>query len=104
MLSWLAMQVVSYAMSHARRGDIRPTLMLDSPDVVLRFPGHNSWSGEFHGRDEHRRWLERFARVGIQIFPDEVAVSGWPWRTSIANEYRDPRSRPPACARWRACL
>jgi ketosteroid isomerase-like protein len=89
MISWLAKKLVSYVMSKTRRGDIRPTLMLDAPDVVLRFPGDNSWSGVFRGKDEHRRWLERFARVGLQIFPDEVAISGWPWKMHIVIRGHD---------------
>jgi ketosteroid isomerase-like protein len=94
MLSWLTMRVVSYVMSHTRRGDVRPTLMLDADDVVLRFPGDNSWAGEFHGKEEHRRWLERFARVGLQIFPDQVAVSGWPWKMSIVIRGHDHLHAP----------
>ena len=35
----------------------RPTLLMDAHDVRFVFPGANSWSGEFHGKDEHRRWL-----------------------------------------------
>ena len=28
-------------------------------------------------------WLERFVRTGLQIFPDEVVVKGFPWRMTI---------------------
>ncbi len=83
MLSWLAKQLVSYTMAHTRAGDIAPTLRLDAPDVVLRFPGQSSWSGEFRGREQIRPWLQRFVAVGLQIYPDEVAVTGWPWRSTI---------------------
>ena len=83
MLSWLAKRLISYVMAHTRAGDITPTLRLDHPDVVLRFPGQSSWAGEFRGQAEVRRWLERFVAVGLQVYPEEVAVTGWPWRSTI---------------------
>jgi ketosteroid isomerase-like protein len=83
MLSWLAKQVISFTMKRTRAGDVRSTLMLDHPDVRFRFPGDSSWAGEFNGKAELRPWLERFARVGIQIFPDEVVAKGFPWNTTV---------------------
>jgi ketosteroid isomerase-like protein len=83
MLSWLAKQIISRVMARARGGDIGPTLALDSGDVHFVFPGDNSWSGDYRGKDEHRRWLERLVRVGIKTDPDEVVASGWPWSTTV---------------------
>jgi ketosteroid isomerase-like protein len=83
MLSWLAKQLISWVMARTRAGDIRPTLMLDADDVRFVFPGDNSWSGVFHGKPQHRRWLERLVRVGVKTEPDEVAVTGFPWSTTI---------------------
>ncbi len=83
MLSWMTKQLLSYVMAHTRAGDIRPTLMLDDPDVQFVFPGRNSWSGQFNGKHEHRRWLERLVRVGVKTAPDEVAVSGFPWNMTV---------------------
>ena len=83
MLSWLARQVLSRVMARTRAGDIRPTLALDAPDVRFVFPGSNSWSGTFVGKQEHRRWLERLVRVGVKTEPDEVCASGPPWRTTV---------------------
>ena len=59
MLSWLVKRLISWVMSRTRAGDIRPTLALDAPDLTFVFPGSNSWSGTFHTREAHRRWLER---------------------------------------------
>jgi ketosteroid isomerase-like protein len=84
MLSWVTNQLISRVMAATRRGDIRPTLLLDADDVHFVFPGENSWSGEYHGKSEHRRWLERLVRVGVKTEPDEVAVSGFPWRMTVA--------------------
>jgi ketosteroid isomerase-like protein len=89
MQSWLAKKLISFVMGRTRAGDVRPTLILDAPDVKLTFPGQNSWSGEFRGKDEVARWLRRFAAVGIQIFPDEVVATGMPWRTTVCVRGRD---------------
>ena len=94
MLSWLAKRLISYVMAHTRAGDITPTLRLDHRDVVLRFPGQSSWAGEFRGQAEVRRWLERFVAVGLQVYPEEVAVTGWPWRSTICIRGTDDLHAP----------
>src|ERR1700726_3007017 len=83
MLSWFAKQLISRVMAATRRGDLRPTLALDRPDVVFIFPGSNSWSGTFLGKDAHRRWLERLVRVGVMTEPDEVVAAGLPWNQTV---------------------
>src|SRR5438270_1977984 len=83
MLSIPAKKLISWVMGRTRAGDIRPTLLLDSKDVRFIFPGQNSWSGVFRGRDEHRRWLERLVRVGVKTEPDEVSASGFPWNMTV---------------------
>jgi ketosteroid isomerase-like protein len=94
MFSWLNMQFVSWLMARTRMGDIRPTVMLDAKDIRFVFPGDNSFSGDFRGAAEHRRWLERLVRVGVMTEPDEVAVSGWPWRTTLCVRGRSWRDSP----------
>ena len=89
MVSWLAHKLVSHNMQRLNAGDPAPTLRLDADDVRFRFPGDSSWSGEFHGKHELRLWLERFARVGLQIFADEVVVKGWPWRQTVCIRGHD---------------
>jgi ketosteroid isomerase-like protein len=89
MLSWLARRVLSYSLARNNAGDIRATLLMEAPDVVFRFPGQNSWAGEFHGKDQVRRWLERFIDVGLQTELDEVVATGWPWRARVCLRARD---------------
>ena len=89
MQSWLAKELITYLMRRTRAGDVRPTLMLDAPDVALTFPGQNSWSGVFRGKDEVGRWLRRLVAVGIQTFPDEVIATGFPWRTTVCIRGHD---------------
>jgi ketosteroid isomerase-like protein len=94
MLSMLAKRLISWLMGKTRAGDIRPTLRLDAKDVRFTFPGDNSFSGVFDGRDAHQRWLERMIRVGVMIEPDEVAVSGFPWNQTICIRGRSWRDTP----------
>jgi ketosteroid isomerase-like protein len=94
MLSWLAERLITYNMRRISAGDPRPTLRMDAGDVTFRFPGDSSWSGEFHGKREVAQWLERFARVGIQIAPDEVVLKGFPWRQTVCVRGRDHLRTP----------
>jgi hypothetical protein len=83
MQSWLAKKIVTRNMARVRAGDYRPQLRLAAKDVRFRFPGSSSWATELEGKDELERWLQRFVRVGLQIFPDEVVAKGPPWRTRL---------------------
>jgi ketosteroid isomerase-like protein len=83
MFSWLAKRLISYNMARSRTGDIEPTLRMEAADVTLRFPGDNSWGGEFRGKAQVRQWLQRLVAVGLQVFPDEVVMAGWPWRSTV---------------------
>jgi ketosteroid isomerase-like protein len=94
MQSWLADKLIAYVMGRTRAGDIRPTLLLDAPDVQLTFPGRNSWSGVYRGKQEVERWLRRLAAVGLQTFPDEVVAKGMPWNTTICIRGHDHLDAP----------
>ena len=83
MQSWLAKKIVTHNMARVRAGDYRPQLRLAAKDVRFRFPGSSSWATELEGKDELERWLQRFVRIGLQIFPDEVVAKGPPWRTRL---------------------
>lgn len=89
MISWLAKQLTSYNMKRLNAGDPAPTLRLEGEHVTFHFPGDSTWSGTFHGKHEVRQWLERFAQVGIQIFPDEVVVKGFPWKQTVCVRGHD---------------
>lgn len=83
MLSWLAKKMISRNMAKARKGDIGPTLQMDAKDVRFRFPGNSSWATELEGKEELKAWLQRFADAGLQIYPDEVILKGFPWNQTI---------------------
>ncbi len=94
MLSWLAKKMISRNMAKAREGDIGPTLQMDAEDVRFRFPGDSSWAIELEGKDELRPWLQRFADVGLQIYPDEVILKGFPWNQTICVRGTDHLDAP----------
>jgi ketosteroid isomerase-like protein len=83
MLSWLGKKMISRNMTRAREGDIGPTLQMDAEDVRFRFPGDSSWATELEGKEELAKWLRRFADAGLQIYPDEVILKGFPWNQTI---------------------
>jgi hypothetical protein len=83
MLSWLAKKMIARNMARVREGDYGPQLRLVSKDVRFRFPGTSSWATELQGKEELERWLQRFVRVGLQIYPDEVIAKGPPWNTTL---------------------
>jgi hypothetical protein len=83
MLSWLAKKLLARDMARLRAGDYRPQLNRVAEDVRFRFPGTSSWATELQGKKDLERWLQRFVRVGLQIYPDEVVVKGPPWNTTL---------------------
>ena len=94
MLSWTVKKLISWVMSRTRAGDIRPTLALDAPDMRFVFPGHNSWSGTYTSREEHRRWLERLVRVGVKTDVQDVVAGGFPWNMTVCIRGRSWRDTP----------
>jgi ketosteroid isomerase-like protein len=81
--SWLAKKVLDRNLARLRAGDYRPLLRMDAEDVEFRFPGDSSWAGELHGKAALEQWLQRFVDAGLQIQADEVAVQGFPWRSTV---------------------
>ena len=94
MLSWLGRLMISRNMAKAREGDIEPSLRMDADNVRFRFPGNSSWATELEGKDELRKWLQRFADAGLQIYPDEVILQGLPWRQTICIRGTDHLDAP----------
>ena len=89
MISWLGKQLISFQMARLRAGDLRPALLTDADDVQMRFPGENSWAPGANGKAEHARWLQRFVDVGLQIYPDEVVLKGFPWNQTVCVRGHD---------------
>jgi ketosteroid isomerase-like protein len=84
MLSWLAGKMVGRNMAAMREGNIKPTTRMYAAEVTFAFPGKSSFAPGARNRRELEAWLERFTRLGLQIYPDEVSLSGFPWKQTIA--------------------
>ena len=84
MLNWLGERLVARSMRALREGDIGPTTAMYAEDVKFRFPGNSSFAPGADDKQELEEWLRRFARLGLQIYPDKVILTGWPWRQTIA--------------------
>jgi hypothetical protein len=83
MLSWLAGKMIARSMKAIRAGDIAPTTVMYADDVKFHFPGENSFAPGANNKVELERWLNRFTEIGLQIYPDEVILKGFPWRQTI---------------------
>jgi hypothetical protein len=83
MLSWLAGKMIARNMAAMRAGDPGPTLAIDADDIRFTFPGDSSFAPGASNKQELKQWLDRFAAIGLQIYPDEVILKGFPWRQSI---------------------
>ena len=83
MLSWLAGKMIARNMDSIRAGDAGPTLAMDADDVRFVFPGDSSFAPGASSKREHEQWLERFIEIGLQIYPDEVVLKGFPWSQTI---------------------
>jgi ketosteroid isomerase-like protein len=94
MIQRLTAALLRRNMAAIRAGDYRPTLRMDADDVRFRFPGDSSWSGEIEGRDDLERWLQRFVKVGLQIYADEVVVKGPPWNMTLCIRGTDHLKSP----------
>lgn len=94
MFSWLGKRMISRNMARLRAGDVEPTLRLDARDIRFRFPGNNSWATELEGKESLRAWLGRFVEVGLQIYPDEVVLKGFPWNQTVCVRGRDHLDAP----------
>jgi ketosteroid isomerase-like protein len=85
---------LQHNLARLREGDVEPLLRWYAPDVRFRFPGDTSWAIDAHSLDELRPWLERFVRLGLQLYADEISVAGPPWNTIVVIRLHDHCDAP----------
>lgn len=73
------------------RGDVDAAVAGMAPRFEHIFPGEHTLGGVRHTRPAIRAWLERLMRVlpGLRFKIKHIAVSGWPWATTVVVEWRD---------------
>ena len=94
MFSWLAGRMIARNMKALREGDPGPTLAMDADEVKFSFPGGNSFAPGASDKRELEEWLNRFVGIGLQIYPDEVVLKGFPWRQTVCVRGRDHLDDP----------
>jgi hypothetical protein len=83
MLSWLAEKMIARNMRAIRGGDAGPTLAMDADEIRFTFPGESSFAPGAADKRELERWLDRFIEIGLQIYPDQVVLKGFPWHQTV---------------------
>ncbi len=78
---------VRHAFAQISAGDYEAMIAGMAPTFRYRFYGEHALSGERHTHDALRRWWQRnFRLMREPVFEvQEVIVSGWPWRTTVAT-------------------
>jgi ketosteroid isomerase-like protein len=87
--AWTVRFMLRRNLRSLREGDLEPLFRTYADDIRFIFPGHNSWAGEFRGREEVERWVRRVYQVGLRLEPQEVLVAGPPWNTTVCLRFTD---------------
>ncbi len=100
MLSWLGKQVISHNMKRLRAGDAAPTLRTRAQTTSgWCSPAPAALPSTCAARQSTSSGFARFTRLGIQIFPDEVMVKGFPWNATVCVRGHDHARQSPGRAR-----
>ncbi len=92
--AWAVRSILHRNLHRLREGDFAPLFRTYADDIKFVFPGHNSWAGEFRGREEVERWVRRVYQVGLRLEPHEILVAGPPWDTTVCLRFTDRCTAP----------
>lgn len=87
--AWAVRAMLYRTLRRLREGDLEPLFRTYADDIRFVFPGHNSWAGEFRGREQVERWVRRVYQVGMRLEPQEILVVGPPWETTVCLRFTD---------------
>lgn len=81
----------SLSFAALNRGDYEASLAAMAPRFEHIFAGTHPLGGKRHTVPAMRRWFERLFRLNehLNFTIKHVAVSGWPWDTTVVVEWRD---------------
>jgi ketosteroid isomerase-like protein len=76
---------------HLNRGDFGFILRQFAPTAEHWFSGRHALSGQRRTPELRQQWYRRLEAVfpGIQFDVQKIVVSGWPWQTHVAVEWKD---------------
>jgi ketosteroid isomerase-like protein len=92
--AWAVRYMFRRNIRRLKAGDIEPLFSSYADDVRFVFPGENSWKADLQGKNEVRRWVERFMHVGLELEPHEILVEGPPWNTKVCLRFTDQCKAP----------
>jgi ketosteroid isomerase-like protein len=83
----IVQQIVRSTWKKIDQGDLEAPWRLAADDLTFTFGGQTPLSGTWVGRDHLRDWLNDFRAqfTTLHFTLEEVAVSGWPWKTTVAT-------------------
>lgn len=91
MYHFIVKQRMKTILEHLNRGDFDFILGQFAPTAEHWFSGQHALSGLRRTSELRRAWYQRLGSVfpGIQFDVQKIVVSGWPWRTYVAVEWKD---------------
>ncbi|HEX8857118.1 MAG TPA: nuclear transport factor 2 family protein [Thermoleophilaceae bacterium] len=92
--AWLVRRLFMRNLRNLRAGNPEPLFKSYADDVRFVFPGDSSWGGEVRGREALEHWVRRFVRVGLQLEPQKILITGPPWKTTFCLLYTDELTTP----------
>ena len=94
MYGWIVGFMIRRSVRSLNAGDLAPLLSAYAEDVHFVFPGDSSFAADIHSKRELEVWLRRFTEVGLGLELQEIAVSGWPWNTTVCIRVTDRLTDP----------
>ncbi|NUP48937.1 MAG: nuclear transport factor 2 family protein [Catenulispora sp.] len=83
---YVVTRIVRSVWDKINAGDTTAAGRMAAPDVKFTVVGDTAIGGSWTGPEALRDWLTAFAQrfTTLRIQVEDVAVSGWPWRTRVA--------------------
>jgi ketosteroid isomerase-like protein len=87
----LVKRLAIQSFGHLNRGDYEAVLKNVSPSITHTFSGNHALGGTRHSVEGMRKWFKRLYLLspGLNFEIKNVAVSGFPWNTTVAVEWVD---------------
>lgn len=84
-------QIVRQNFARLSQGDYASMLQGMSPSITHTFSGEHALGGTRHSVPAMRAWFARLFRLfpGLDFEIRSIAVSGWPWLTTVVVEWTD---------------